>query len=251
MHSLLKLASSAALAVAMVGSAHAGVYTFNFQGNDNSKTFGAVGNIRAATATNGSSSLGLRISGGNFFGGTAFSSFLGSYPDGLGVKSSATDENSTDSFGAKDFILLQFSTPVTLTSAVFNAFGSPNFHQPKSDTDATIRASGAGMNWMSPPFASGTSEASVLAMFPTAFSSYVSSNSVSPRALGTGATRSNTWIIEAGGVDNLFDGFKIGQITASAVPEPGTWALMILGFGAAGMALRSRRAKAVRVRYAF
>lgn len=34
--------------------------------------------------------------------------------------------------------------------------------------------------------------------------------------------------------------FEIDNI-ASAAPEPGTWAMMILGFGFAGMGLRSRR----------
>jgi hypothetical protein len=30
-------------------------------------------------------------------------------------------------------------------------------------------------------------------------------------------------------------------LAAGAVPEPGTWALMLLGFGGIGMAMRRRR----------
>ena len=38
--------------------------------------------------------------------------------------------------------------------------------------------------------------------------------------------------------------------TVSAVPEPGTWSMTILGFGLAGFALRSRRKERLRVTYA-
>ena len=37
-------------------------------------------------------------------------------------------------------------------------------------------------------------------------------------------------------------GALVGSVPGAAVPEPGTWALMILGFGAAGVAIRRRRA---------
>ncbi|MBL8553104.1 MAG: PEPxxWA-CTERM sorting domain-containing protein [Phenylobacterium sp.] len=39
----------------------------------------------------------------------------------------------------------------------------------------------------------------------------------------------------------LFDDISIDGGVSTAVPEPGAWALMILGFGAAGAALRRRR----------
>lgn len=39
-----------------------------------------------------------------------------------------------------------------------------------------------------------------------------------------------------------FDNFTVG---ANAVPEPGTWAMMILGFGAMGAVLRRRRALSI------
>lgn len=36
-----------------------------------------------------------------------------------------------------------------------------------------------------------------------------------------------------------------GTVTINAVPEPGTWAMMLLGFGAAGFAMRRRRTPAL------
>ena len=41
------------------------------------------------------------------------------------------------------------------------------------------------------------------------------------------------------------DGYRLRSVSVAAVPEPGTWALMIGGFGLTGAALRRRRTLAV------
>lgn len=53
-------------------------------------------------------------------------------------------------------------------------------------------------------------------------------------------TGSSTFLISAATFMSDRNSFEIDSI-ASAAPEPATWAMMILGFGFAGMALRSRR----------
>lgn len=53
-------------------------------------------------------------------------------------------------------------------------------------------------------------------------------------------TGSSTMLISAANFQSTGNSFEIDNI-ASAAPEPATWAMMILGFGFAGMALRSRR----------
>ena len=60
--------------------------------------------------------------------------------------------------------------------------------------------------------------------------------------------------ISFAGVANqiVFDDVTFGSVTpgGGAVPEPATWAFMILGFGAIGGAMRRQRKANVKVSYA-
>lgn len=47
------------------------------------------------------------------------------------------------------------------------------------------------------------------------------------------------------------NGSYSGTLAFSPVPEPGTWAMMLFGFGAVGFGLRRRRKESTRVRFAF
>jgi hypothetical protein len=44
--------------------------------------------------------------------------------------------------------------------------------------------------------------------------------------------------------------YALTSISVTAVPEPATWAMMLVGFGMIGFGLRSRRKQSVRVTYA-
>ena len=46
-----------------------------------------------------------------------------------------------------------------------------------------------------------------------------------------------------------FDDITLGSATAGGVPEPATWAMILMGFGLVGFGLRNRRKPAVRVTY--
>ena len=50
-------------------------------------------------------------------------------------------------------------------------------------------------------------------------------------------------ICNFGGAANYitFDNITLGAATPGGVPEPSTWAMMLLGFGAVGIAMRRRR----------
>lgn len=60
----------------------------------------------------------------------------------------------------------------------------------------------------------------------------------------TGADRSNVTGLQFSSTSNAFE-FDNVNVTAGAVPEPASWALMLGGFGAIGGAMRSRRRAAV------
>ena len=250
MKSLVKYASVVALAAASMGTASANTYVFDFYGNDNSNTFGAAGNARTVAASN-SPAISVRATGWNASGASVLAGYLGAYSQGLGVMGSQADQHFIDNYGNVDFVLLQFSKPVTLTSGIFNAYFIAGAGTPR-DSDASLAVgSTAPGSWTSNLFASGTSAATVASLFSGGFQSNVAANSGAPRALNPGGLTGNLWAIAAGGADGNFDGFKIAQLTVSAVPEPATWAMMILGMGAVGFAMRSRRAKATKVSYAF
>jgi len=248
MKAIVKIASAAALAAASLGSAQANTYVFNFSGNDNSNTLGALGNARTTTSTD--ASVSVRATGWHADPSTVLAGYLGAYAAGYGVRGGSVDQHTIDSYLATDFVLLQFSRSVVLTSATFNTFFIPGAGTP-ADSDATLAVGYApNGSWTSNLFSSGASTGSVASNFYNTFGSYVSSNSGAPRAVNGGALNGNVWLIAAGGLDGNFDAFKLSQITATAVPEPATWALMILGFGAIGFAMRSRRATVSKVSYA-
>jgi hypothetical protein len=236
MRTIIKIASVAALATATLSSANAAVYVFNYAGNNNSNSYGTPGNSITSTASNGSTSVSVTATAWSTIAGNTIASWLGNYPEGLGVKNSQFDQNSVDNFQGLDYVLLQFSRPVSLTSAFLTAKSYPVFGQPIKDADTVFSYGNT----------TATSAGSIVSSVP-------GSHTVlgTLRTVATAGETGKFWAIAASGTDRTFDAFKIGQITVSAVPEPATWAMMILGMGAVGMAMRSRRAKTAKVSYAF
>lgn len=198
-----------------------------------------------ATAWSSSSSSGNFSSSSGHRAAT-----LGQWTDGLGVSYGSGDEHTIDNKGStRDFILLQFSTAVTLQNATFMT----GWHG-MNDTDATI--SYANVNYAG----TGTSFNSTGNTFWGLAGTQLSNNKYSSASVGLSgdSTRninkatpvtSNVWLISAriGDVDNYHDGFKLRSISydlplvpGGAVPEPATWAMLILGMGVIGGSMRRR-----------
>lgn len=55
------------------------------------------------------------------------------------------------------------------------------------------------------------------------------------------AYRNYVFTTQLGGSNSAGQGYFLNQLTAGAVPEPASWAMMIAGFGAVGFASRRRR----------
>lgn len=233
----------AALAVASPASA---ATTITFTGS--SATDGADGNIRSFS--NGSFSV--QASAWSYEGTTLETAWLGRFSSGLGVTNnsegngSSNNSHTIDNLGQSDFVLLVFNQAVNISSAQLVPF----------DISATANDNDARVSY--------TSFAGAFTPIPTAFTtgssfwaslasaSYnVSGNMTSPygTSLNSAGKFGNIWLIGAASPnpDYRDDGFKLKSITVStpAVPEPSTWAMMLLGFGLAGASLRRRNVRAV------
>ena len=60
-----------------------------------------------------------------------------------------------------------------------------------------------------------------------------------------GKTYSGVYSDIWGDIDTDIGGVKVGELATGGVPEPATWALMLMGFGAMGVMLRAPRKRAI------
>ncbi|MEZ5737304.1 MAG: PEPxxWA-CTERM sorting domain-containing protein [Novosphingobium sp.] len=177
---------------------------------------------------------------------------LGVWTYGLGVLNSDGDNSHTiDNSGWTDFVVLLFDQAVILSSAQFNT----GWHD-MNDTDATI-----GYDIVALPFnvagAIDGQNASVLSSW-NLYSSDSSGFGDEFRNINPGSNSGNLWLIGAS-FDNPTecfqtsrgtkckekpDGFKLELVKyETAVPEPATWAMMLLGFGLIGGVMRRRNGR--------
>jgi hypothetical protein len=229
-----------AAALCAAAPASAAVFVMNLSGGGSNVGGSSAGNVRTYNATVGSSVYTLQASAWtnavDLDPDILKKSYLGSYGGGLGVTSpgenGSNNTHTVDNVGRKDFILLTFNTAVDLTSMYLSVY---NIGAGGPDSDATVfyrqNASAPVHDALSNPYFSQFTAINV-----------PGNGTSGTRTVGSGPTFANTWLVSAA-VDGGNDGFKLKSITleTAPVPEPSTWAMMILGFTGMGAALRARR----------
>lgn len=230
-----------ALAALAATPAAAAEYVFTTTGS--SALNGTAGNTRNYSATSGSSTLNLQTSAWqlNKSTGAVNSAFLGAWSAGLGVTGNGDYSgdyglHQVDNHGGYvDFIFMQFSQAVTLEALGMYSYGISGVASADHDF-ATFALNLASPQWNSLLNLStaGLNTSGWLEVF----------GGGSSGSFDTGATGSSRQWLVAAAPSHANDAFKLNSVTVeSAVPEPGTWAMMLMGFGAMGFALRRGRGR--------
>ena len=225
-------------------------YTFNFTGEstDPNPTIGnvitkTVGGITVtASAWSIDKSIGVPFASH----GTASSlnlqqaKLVGYQGGGLGVtdkyESGSAPYHTTDNVGAYDFIMLSFSRPVQLLFGSLTPFSVNG----AADNDAWVSFSDVAPG--STPLTDSKVFANMI-LHATEVQGNLSGAAGYVSYLNPGMNTGYSWIVGADAFDGRArdDGFKLAAFNVQLpVPEPATWASMILGLGMLGAFLRRR-----------
>lgn len=185
----------------------------------------------------------------------------------LSISGTANAASCVDNLGTEECLIQPGEDEFTVSGDIFNG-----------PVSATIGRSGiAAGNFIDtyrfeiPQFGTGSGSISTSASLGLGSITDLDIISVTVNGLLADLTKTSGGVFEfAGisgvpivpGVDNflVITGFSRGQGSyggnatfqpTAPVPEPATWAMMLIGFGAIGFAMRRRREDRTRVRYAF
>jgi len=245
---MLGAAALATVSVAQVASATAFTFDFtkvNYEGPSYGFSSCSNASVNCATGTK----LNVKATGWNasdsnksaITNGTIDTAKLGVYQGGglgviYGADKGSDGTHQVDSYGnGTDFIMLQFDQDVTLSSIGRNYYSLPSGSNRGeasywADTGNILGAPSSTAN---------------INLDGGTFNENIFSNIDSNGNLNTKSSAS-VWLVSARFNSND-DGFKIKSLIANtvnvpaAVPEPASWAMMIVGFGAVGYGMRRRK----------
>lgn len=245
--------SASLLTLAAAPAAHAASFFFNLVGN--SALDGTDGNARLFSATTAGTTINVRVTAWNLSGGVVKNAFLGAYGTGLGVTNQGEGDGSgnrhaidNSSGNGRDFILLQFDKPVEFISGRFTTW------EGTADSDVTIDYGTTATPWSSGLGLNNQSEATLNGLL-NGSRFHVDGNSAPNGVVhdlqpgAPGQKVGNIWMVASSFInqDGKKDSFKFDDLSVSYIdplPEPGSWALMLAGFGMVGFSLRRRKALA-------
>jgi hypothetical protein len=223
------------------------------------------GTARTYTVTVGQVKLQVRVTAWSTAGtsnsSTVKNGTINVYTNGLGVtstgESTSSPHHTADNLTQSDFLIFQFNQPVELETARLTTY---NMGSGRFDGDLTYAVGSNPTNWTTNPLPNTTTYAQLATIFGNSFTASnvasTSSQTTSTRLLNPTNNVGNMWLIGASfknpaencgrNTNQLcLDGFKLSQITVrTAVPEPASWLMMILGFGFIGHSLRRRKVMA-------
>lgn len=246
--------SASLLSLATVPAAQAATFFFNLVGN--SALDGTDGNARLFSATTAGTTINVRATAWSVSSGVVRNAFLGAYGNGLGVTNrgegdgSSGNSHTTDNSGRTDFILFQFDKQVEFLSGRFT--GYELCRDCTIDTDASIDFGTTATAWNSGLGLDNTNLSVVNGLLNGAGYEATGGSSSGVRDLQPGAPGQkvgNIWMVASSFInqDGKKDSFKFDDLSVSYIdplPEPGSWALMLAGFGMVGFSLRRRKALA-------
>jgi hypothetical protein len=251
MHKKFTLVAAALAATVLLAQPALASTVITFTGN--SSTDGTDGNIR--TYSNGG--ISVQASGWSFEGNTREKAYLGAYSSGLGVTNNdeignLSNSHTADNVGQSDFILLVFNQAVNIASAGLTPF---DVSSDINDNDALVSYATLAGAFTSPtPTAIALNSSVWSSLLANDYNVPGNNNSPYNTSLNSAGKFGNVWLIGASrpNLDSRDDGFKLSSITVnSAVPEPATWAMMLIGFGAIGAGMRRRKANTPRLNFNF
>ena len=245
--------SASLLACVTASAANAATFFLNLSGN--SSLSGSYGNARTFSATTGGTTINVRATAWSVTSNLVRSAYLGAYGNGLGVTnrsegSGGNNTHTTDNSSGADFILFQFDKPVEFLSARFTTYALCSGCT--QDSDTTIDYGTVGTAWNANLALDNTNTSVVNGLLNgDRYESLGGSASAGiVRSLQPGSAGQkvgNLWMVAASYInqDGKKDAFKFDDLTVSYIdplPEPGSWALMLAGFGMVGFSLRRRNA---------
>lgn len=230
-------------ALSLAGATPASAATVIGFGGGSSPMDGADGNIRSFMVD------GIRVqaSGWSYNGSELEQAWLGRYNNGLGVTDNGEGDGSNnrhavDNRGQDNFILLVFDQAVNISDAILRPYA---FTTAPADNDAAVSFANLDGLFTRPPSAFLPDDPLFAALGGNLWN--VSGNNTANflTDLQSDGRFGNVWLIGAAtsNPDSRPDGFRLRSITVTAVPEPGTWAMMLMGFGFVGAAIRRRQTR--------